>query len=291
MQLAVICISIIVTLPCSTMGYHWYVNVCCLTLQLVYCNAKRAQGTLTLEGKTSIQSSDLESFHFQNLCSCQWLPAVAEHLKVCLEDHLRRVHVPAFFTTLFACVASSEPGVLEDTLLKALRALAQQVSTHLSVIDAVVEAARKHVDSEALLTSMERIVSVRGAYLNSVATMLRPTSTESLQQACSLLAASTCLSYNPTTLEPVYCAMDRANAASHEVHTTERTKPPEMQSKSNDPATQDAHRKQRHHAPMPLKARSSRTPQVSSAPTPDFGRAMKSLPAARAYHPATKCKI
>ena len=56
--------------------------------------------------------------------------------------------------------------------MQALQGLLRHVQAHLAVIDAVATACRKHANPEAALIALDRVVSVRGAYLSSVAAML-----------------------------------------------------------------------------------------------------------------------
>lgn len=135
---------------------------------------------------TAALTRELLAGNVQQLCGAQWLPAVAHHLQACLELRLSQVDVPAFFAAL-AVQNALHHDHLEATLLAALRTLARSVDWHLAIIDAVAGLARKHA-GEGDYVSLDRVVSVREAYLQSVAAMLLPLHAVSLHQVRGSLA-------------------------------------------------------------------------------------------------------
>ena len=68
-------------------------------------------------GKADQLEPNLEALQFRQLCSAQWLPAVAAHLQTCLESDLRGEHVPAFGAALQQCQSEPDAAALEATLL------------------------------------------------------------------------------------------------------------------------------------------------------------------------------
>jgi hypothetical protein len=129
-------------------------------------------------------STGVAGLDLKPLCSAAWLPAVAAHLRTCLEGELRAAHAPAFFEMLATCHHAPDAGALEATLLRALRELAGRVQAHLAVIDAVAAACREHAGKGGGFVSLERVVGVREAYLGSVAAMLTPAGGVTLQRVC-----------------------------------------------------------------------------------------------------------
>ena len=131
-------------------------------------------------GDCAALTRELLAGNAQQLCGQQWLPAVAHHLQACLEQQLSQGDVPAFFAAL-AVENALRHDRLEATLLGALRALARAVEWHLAIIEAVTALAIKHT-AQSDYGCLDRVVSVREAYLQSVAAMLLPLHAVSLNQ-------------------------------------------------------------------------------------------------------------
>ena len=168
---------------CNTRAVDWssvaMIGNCLLLLERVphTSRVRRVQGA---DGASVTKSSGAQAPivglpGFKLLCSPQWLPTVASHLRGCLEGELRRTHAPAFIAALAQCAqCADDADTLEATLIAALRQLVQRVTEHLAIIDAVVSACRAHCAVDVNASSLERVVSVRSGYLGCAAAMLQP---------------------------------------------------------------------------------------------------------------------
>ena len=126
---------------------------------------------------------------FAQLTTPHWLSAIAAHMRSSLDAQLRTHQMPQLAAALQSLHAAFQGGVidqLETKLLAALEEVASTVVRHLALIDAVIAAVRQQKAAHMSAVSLDKVVSLREAYLEAVAAKLQPAdgSEISLQQVC-----------------------------------------------------------------------------------------------------------